>query len=205
MEFRWLRKTGAEEVIVVFGGWAVGAEVFAHLEGPQDVLFSHDYRDLDADLPDLSAYANVSLLAWSFGVASYSHWQQGRADPFQRKLAVNGSLTPVNRLTGIPPVAMVRTVESLSHASFQQFLTRVFNAPQPDTPLEVALRRDELNAVALRGDAPEMGFDSVLVSSQDRIFPSASLTRAWQGTRLREVRAPHALFSQFKTWEELFG
>lgn len=206
MEFRWLSQTGAEEAVVVFGGWAVGPQVFAHLEGPQDVLYASDYRDLDAELPDLGGYARLSLLAWSFGVASYAHWQQGRPDPFTCKVAVNGSVTPVNRLTGIPPVAMARTVESLSHAAYQSFLTRVFNAPQPETALDEAARRAELNAVALRGDAPVLHFDRVLISGKDRIFPAASLRRAWEGQPLRELEdAPHAPFGRFTSWEELLS
>lgn len=190
---------------MVFGGWAVGPEVFAHLEGPQDILFASDYRDLNAELPDLSSYRRVSLLAWSFGVASYAHWQQGCPDPFARKVAVSGSLTPVNRLTGIPPVAMVKTVVSLSQVSFQHFLTRVFNAPQPDTPLDVAARRAELDAVAWRGDAPRAEFGRVLICGQDRIFPPGNLARAWAGAEIRELKAPHAPFAQFATWEELLA
>lgn len=131
MEFRWIKQNQAAEAIVVFGGWAVGPEVFWHLDGPQDILFASGYSDLNAELPDLSGYDHVSLLAWSFGVAAYGHWQQGRSDPFQRKVAVNGSLKPVNRSAGIPPAVFRKTAESLSLESFQSFLTRVFGQPQP--------------------------------------------------------------------------
>ncbi len=205
MEARWIRQAGAAEAIVVFGGWAVGPDAFAHLAGPQDLLFVADYRNLDAELPELTSYKRVSLMAWSFGVASYGHWQRGRPDPFARKVAVSGSLTPVNRLTGIPPVAMARTVQALDHASYQQFLSRVFNATQPDTALDVCDRRAELNAVALRGDAAEPGFDRVLIAKGDRIFPPQNLRRAWAGGPLREIDGPHAPFAQFETWEDLLA
>lgn len=193
----------ASEAIVVFGGWAVGPQVFSHLTGPQDILFASDYTNLEADLPDLSTYDRVSLLAWSFGVAAYAHWQQGRADVFHRKVAVNGSLQPVSRACGIPPAIFSRTAETLSHAAYQSFLTRVFGRAQPEQPLEVDARRAELQAVAVRGDAPLVSFDRIWISSKDKIFPPANLARAWAGQPIREIDAPHAPFDHFANWEAL--
>lgn len=204
MEFRWLKQDSAAEAIVVFGGWAVGPEVFRHLDGPQDVLFAGDYTGLNAELPDLSGYERVRLLAWSFGVAAYAHWQQGRPDPFQRKAAVNGSLQPVNRGAGIPPAVFRRTMETLSPDAFQQFLARVFGAPQETEMLDVEARRAELLAVEQRGDAPRMRFDRVWISSGDKIFPPANLTRAWAGQNVSYIEAPHAPFDRFADWEALF-
>ncbi|UWQ36184.1 DUF452 family protein [Leisingera aquaemixtae] len=203
MEFRWLKQNSAAEAIVVFGGWAVGPEVFWHLDGPQDILFASGYGDLGAELPDLSGYDHVSLLAWSFGVAAYGHWQQGRPDPFRRKVAVNGSLKPVNRSAGIPPAVFRKTAETLSLESFQSFLTRVFGQPQTPEPLDVEARRSELMAVERRGDAPQTRFDRIWISSGDKIFPPANLQRAWAGQAVRLIDAPHAPFGQFATWEAL--
>ena len=230
MEFRWIKtgqrltlgRSGApsqgegqappglpsgrnREVIVVFGGWAVGPEVFQHLEGPQDVLFASDYRDLEAELPDLTGYERVNLLAWSFGVSAYAHWQQGRADPFQRKVAVNGSLTPVSRTEGVPPVAMAKTAETLSQEAYQLFLARVFGASQPQAVIEVEPRRAELQAVARRGDAPAVDFDKIWLSRRDKIFPAANLHRAWAGCNVQDIDAPHAPFDHFSSWEDLLS
>lgn len=213
MEFRWLNQGQARtsvpeqknEAIVVFGGWAIGAGVFGHLTGPYDVLFVGDYRDLDADLPDLSGYDCVSLVAWSFGIASYAHWQQGRGDPFVRKVAVNGTLTPVDRSTGVPPVAMTKTMHSLSPESYQLFLARAFNAQQPEAQIDTCARRDELQMIETRGDAPDMAFDRVWISTADKIFPTANQIRAWPGDVVRKIQAPHASFGHFRTWQELLA
>ena len=204
MEFRWLKQDNAAEAIVVFGGWAVGAEVFWHLDGPQDILFARDYSKLDAELPDLSGYERVSLLAWSFGVAAYAHWQAGRPAPFVRKVAVTGSLQPVNRGAGIPPAAFRKTVETLSLETYQAFLTRVFGALQDAEMLDVEARRGELLAVERRGDAPQMRFDRVWISSGDKIFPPANLQRAWAGQNVSGIEAEHAPFDRFADWEGLF-
>lgn len=205
MEFRWLKRAGASEAVVVFGGWAVGPGSFGHLDGSEDVLFASDYRDLDADLPDISAYRRVSLLAWSFGVASYAHWQLERPDPFARKTGVNGSLTPVNRKTGIPPEAFKKTLENLNPAAYQMFLTRVFGSRQPVAEIDIEARQAELLAVEARGEAPPVRFGRIWIGSQDKIFPPANLARAWEGHAVRHVDAPHAPFRRFQTWEGLLA
>lgn len=202
MEIRWLKQNKAADVIVVFGGWAVGPDVFAHLAGPQDLLFASDYRNLDAELPDLSGYQSVTLVAWSFGVAAYAHWQKDRTDPFDRKIAVNGTLAPVDEARGIPPAVLAKTAEGLSEQSFAQFLRRTFNAPQPPRSIDVEARRAELHAVAARGAAPAVAFDQVWLSGRDRIFPPVNQHRAWDGATLRELpTAAHAPFDQFDSWQ----
>ncbi|MBO9442834.1 DUF452 family protein [Phaeobacter italicus] len=202
MEIRWLKQNKAADVIVVFGGWAVGPDVFAHLAGPQDLLFASDYRNLDAELPDLSGYQNVTLVAWSFGVAAYAHWQKDRTNPFDRKIAVNGTLAPVDEARGIPPAVLAKTAEGLSEQSFAQFLRRTFNAPQPPRSIDVEARRAELHAVAARGAAPAVAFDQVWLSGRDRIFPPVNQHRAWDGATQRELpTAAHAPFDQFDSWQ----
>jgi len=190
---------------VIFGGWAVGPDVFQHLSGEGDLCFAHDYTALGQELPDLSGYDRVSLVAWSFGVASYAHWQAGRADPFSRKVAVNGSLTPVSRETGIPPAVMAKTIDTISPEGFRIFLKRVFDVPPPAVEFDVGLRRAELLSVQARGDAPAVRFDRVWISERDRIFPPANLLRAWKGQPTRLIDAPHAPFAKFQSWNELLS
>ncbi|WP_282051859.1 pimeloyl-ACP methyl esterase BioG family protein [Phaeobacter inhibens] len=206
MEVRWLKRKQAGEAIVIFGGWAVGPGVFDHLAGAQDLVFVNDYRNLDADLPDLSGYDHVTLLAWSFGVAAYAHWQEGRADPFDRKVAVNGTLTPVDETRGIPPAVMVKTAEGLSEQRFAQFLRRTFNAPQLPHAVDIDARRAELHAVAARGTASVVAFDQVWIAGRDRIFPPENQHRAWAGATIRELpAAAHVPFDHFDSWQALIS
>ncbi|MVO15707.1 pimeloyl-ACP methyl esterase BioG family protein [Parasedimentitalea huanghaiensis] len=205
MDFRWLKREYEAEAIVVFGGWAVGSQVFDHLTGPYDVLFASDFRDLNADLPDLTAYDRINLVAWSFGVVAYAHWQQGRADPFGHKVAVNGTLTPVDRMTGVPPVAMSKTIETLSQETYQLFLARAFNKRQQNVPIDCVARREELCEIEARGDAQGIEFDLVWISDADKIFPTANQKRAWPDGWSRQVSAPHAPFGHFSNWQELLS
>lgn len=203
MDLRWLRQNGSSEVIVIFGGWAVGPHVFEGLAGDQDLLFVRDYRDLTTDLPDLSRYATRNLVAWSFGVASFAHWQAGRGVHFDRKVAINGTLTPVDRSMGVPPAAMQMTMETLTEDSFQLFLSRCFNARQPHHLIDTEACRAELEAVLRRGSGPEIEFDRIWISDKDRIFPPANMTRAWaaQAAAVRDIDGAHAPFDRFPDWQ----
>lgn len=207
MQWRWVQHTGANDLIVVFGGWALGPAPFAHLTGPYDVVLADDYRDLSEKLPDVEGYQSVTLVAFSFGVAAYGHWQQGQSDPFTRKVAINGTLIPIDRRCGIAPVVMQRTHDTLSHETFQVFLERCYNAPQSDTPIDVQARKQELRAVEARGPAPDVSFEPVWISNQDRIFLPTNQQRAWadQVGRVRHIDAPHVPFDRWSTWAEVLS
>lgn len=146
MQCEWLQQAGSQDVIVVFGGWALGAAPFAGLQGDQDVLFVDDWRDLEAELPDLGPYRRRSLIAFSFGVAAAGHWLAAHPLGFDRKVAVNGTLDPVSVTYGIAPEVVEATAAGLSDASFAAFCRRsgVNSAPV----IDIDARREELRCVA---------------------------------------------------------
>ncbi len=204
MRMRWLHQAGFDRAVVVFGGWAVGSAPFETFPRDRDVLFVDDYRDLDCELPEFSQYSSVDLVTWSFGVAAYGHWQQVRDDPFSRKAALCGSLTPVDRMRGIPPRAYKRTVDGLTQAGFQQFLERVFEEVQPKATTDLNALHQELIAVECRGAAPEVGFDRIWLAKRDQIFPIGNLLRAWAGQESKIIETPHAPFDAFASWEDFW-
>lgn len=205
MNGRWLHHTGQAEAVIVFGGWAVGPAPFAALPKDRDVYFLDDYRDLNAVLPDLSGFGAVDLVAWSFGVAAFGHWQAQSSVQFRHRVALCGSLTPVDRRQGIPPLAYRRTVEGLSHASYQQFQSRVFGQEQSEAEIDVNARRDELCAVEARGAAPVTQFDKIWIAQQDSIFPLQNMQRAWEGQATCVIDAPHAPFDHFPSWDAFWA
>lgn len=206
MQSAWLKYNGHSELIVVFGGWALGPEMFRHLSGPEDVLFVDDYRDLDG-LPNFSTYQNRTAVAFSFGVAAIAHLDSAARDQFDRTVAINGSPIPVDRRMGIPPVVYQKTLEGLSHDSFQSFAALCYGEDQPDTPIDVAARAEELEAVRNRGAADCPTFDRVWISQKDRIFPPANLARAFGGQEdvIRSIDAPHVPFSAWDSWQEIIA
>lgn len=206
MQYQWLKRgPEAAQVIVIFGGWAIGAEAFAHLRTIADILYISDYGDLEADLPKLHRYEKRILVAWSFGVASYCHWQLGRVDIFDRKIALNGSMRPIDRLSGIPPLVMQRTIDTLSIDSFQVFLARCYGKKQPHYPIDVSTRKAELLAVQTRDyTGVAQNWDKVWISRHDKIFPFANMLRAWH-TPIKVLDGPHVPFAAWTSWDEVIA
>lgn len=205
MKSQWLQRNGAEDLIVVFSGWALGAAPFAHLSGDAEVLLLSDYRTLDFDAEPLAAYARRSLIAYSFGVAAAGHVLASTELKFDRKVAVCGSLHPSDEQLGIPPERVRQTADNLSETSLRQFARRAGgSAPEAS---DIPALRDELLAVIARGSAPDPGFDRLWLARADRIFPSENLEAAWrdQAERVRWLETGHNPFPAFTDWRDLLA
>ncbi|MFC3570307.1 pimeloyl-ACP methyl esterase BioG family protein [Paracoccus simplex] len=196
MRAEWLRRTGAEELIVVLTGWAVGSAPLRHLAGPADVLVLSDYRDLTP--PDWPrGYAALDLVAWSFGVAAACHMPDLQG--FRRKVAVCGSWAPCDDALGIPCDRMRATAANLSAASLRQFARRAGCPVDPGADL--AALRQELEAVMARDSGRDPGFDRIWLGAADRIFPLQNLRRAWRDGPVATLDCGHNPFAQWRDWD----
>lgn len=204
MQYHWRRReAGAKKLIVFFGGWGIGPEAYSHLDTGSDLLTVWDYRDIDRELPEIRQYDSRTLVAWSFGVASYCLWQQNWPDIFTRKIAINGTMTPVDRRHGIPPVVVQKTIDTLSEESFKFFVARCYGKKRLHSPIDVTDLKTELIAINNRDySGSQQQWDKVWVSRRDRIFPFANMQNAWQQA-IDIIDAPHVPFSAWKTWEEI--
>lgn len=205
MKTRWLQRDGADEMILVFGGWALDAAPFAHLNGVADVLLLSDYRTLDFDPEPLRLYARRDLIAYSFGVAAAGHALASTTLDFGRKVAVCGSLHPADERFGIPPERARQTADQLTETSLRQFARRA-GSPLPEAS-DIPALRDELHAVMARGPAPDPDFDRVWLGRNDRIFPPENLEAAWrdQGGRISWLDTGHNPFAAFADWRALLA
>lgn len=199
MKSHWLAQTGAPDLILIFGGWALGAAPFAGLTGDQDLLFYEDYRDLDLPAPDRSTYETVSVLAYSFGVAAALHWLDQTGFAPDHLVAINGTPCPADPGKGIAPDRVRATAEGLSEASFARFCRRAGVDTPP--PIDIPARREELITIADRGPAAPRRFDKIWISTNDRIIPPAAQRAAWadQVDRVTEIDAPHMPFAEGQT------
>lgn len=205
MKSQWLQRNGADDLIVVFGGWALGAAPFAHLSGSAEVLLLSDYRTLDFELETLHPYARRSLIAYSFGVAAAGHALASTELAFDRKVAVCGSLHPSDERFGIPPHRVQQTADQLTETSLRQFARRA-GSPPPEGS-DIPALRDELLAVIARGPAADPGFDRIWLARADRIFPPENLKAAWrdQADRVRWLETGHNPFAAFTDWRDVLA
>lgn len=201
MKQQWLKRSGTDDLLLVFGGWGIGIAPFKGINGPQDVLFIDDYRGLDT-ISAINDYAHVSLLAWSFGVAAATHWiTQTGAKP-DCLVAVNGTFWPADATRGIAPDVVEATASGLNTANFTKFCRRAgYRGDIPWQNHDTA--RDELGAIVKRGPAPEIAFDRVWISERDRIIPPTAQKTAWssQNHAIRHINSTHTPFAAGQTWQ----
>ncbi|WP_170412309.1 pimeloyl-ACP methyl esterase BioG family protein [Ruegeria arenilitoris] len=203
MKQRWLSRSGTAEVLLVFGGWALGPGPFESLEGNTDVLFVDDYIRLDNPLSELSNYDKVTLIAFSFGVASAAHWLAQTGVRPDRLIAVSGTLHPADVERGIAPDMIRATADQLSTASFAKFCRRAgLEGPAPEIDIDTA--KAELHAVIERGPAPDPGFDRIWMPLRDRIISTSAQKAAWvdQQEAVRTVPTAHIPFANGQNWQE---
>jgi len=223
MQYHWLQKKSAHtSVIVLFSGWGFGPEVVQHIVNSNDgydVLFVHDYRDLSTALPDLSTYQQRYLLAWSFGVASFAAWFQQheistkKMPQFERMVAINGSMSAIDRYQGIPGSVMQKTIDTLSQQSFAVFAKRcgVDAATIQHLTIDVPARKSELEIIQTRQHPLLSGWDHVWIGSKDKIFPAKNVLRAWEAYNQKQAKpvfikyfdSPHVPFHLWSHWDEI--
>ncbi len=216
MKHEWLIHEGRERLILFFAGWGMDARPFRSITATSSdvlVLFSYHEPSDATVLTDVCAgYARSDVLAWSLGVVMAGHWRAGTDTPVAHAVALNGTPYPAHDSKGIPTDRFNGTLDQLSQASLQQFYRRMCGRPAAlkdflasapardidDLRLELAFLRDQ-------SPCPEAVFDGAVVSSRDRIVPSANQRNCWgeADTPYHDIDGPHFLFSSITHWEEL--
>lgn len=182
-----------------------------------DVLHCYDYRStvLSTDvLEAIAGYDERTLVAWSLGV-----WAARRAglEGIERALAVNGTMTPVNREKGIPPDIFRATLDNYDEENRTRFMRRMcgssalFEAFLDVAPLRTADdQKDELASILQNvmqggtGCSPSWSYTHALIGGRDIIFPPKAQELAWHGVKCERAGGmPHFPFFEFGNWPEL--
>ncbi|MES0864894.1 pimeloyl-ACP methyl esterase BioG family protein [Ruegeria sp. SCPT10] len=203
MKRQWLFRADSASLTVVFGGWAVGAAAFAGLSSDGAVLLVEDYTRLDDPLPELAQYDEVTLVSFSFGVASAAHWMAQTGFIPTRQIAISGTLWPADKDKGIAPDLIRATAENLSDDSFVKFCRRA-GLKTPAPAIDIKAARAELGAIVERGPAPDAQFDRIWIPKRDRIIPTQAQVLAWdsQPHAIRYVPTPHFPFEVGQSWAD---
>jgi len=194
-----------DRLILIFAGWGVDYNMFSDLHfAGYDVMVLWSYADDDFDESLLLAYSEIYLFAWSFGVYVASSMMDSLSRfPLMLRVAINGSVTPVDDLTGIPEAIFHGTLDGLDERNLFKFYRRMcvsqqeyksFMSKMPHREiddLKLELRRIfEMSRGIVTVDVS--GWDRAVISEDDRIFPSANLARAWESLpRVRYVAGGH--------------
>ena len=118
MKQLFVKRSHSDRLLLIFAGWAMDANPFRHVSRPgYDTLVVWDYRDLSIDWSEAAAYDEIVLIAWSMGVYAASMTIHSIDHLITSKIAVNGTLSPVDNLPKPPSKALPHRSTSATSAN----------------------------------------------------------------------------------------
>ncbi|MDE5610651.1 MAG: DUF452 family protein [Odoribacter sp.] len=215
MRIEWLNKTGNGRVILFFNGWGMDGQAVKHLKCQSDVLMFYDYRSLELGaLPDLGAYREVIIVAWSMGVWATAQFLTTRNIRSLKQIALNGTERPVDDHYGIPVRVYALTEKGMTEKGREKFVARMLDGRTEHPVTEFTCRPigevcEELSRIREKSAVLQsvLAWDKVYISEQDVIFPVAGQQAWWteRGAKIQMLSGGHFPFFQFESWEEIVG
>lgn len=212
-----LHGNGRKNLIVFCNGWGMDSFPFQFLTSiDHDVYMLYDYRELTRlpDIEDIALhYDMVHLVSWSMGVWVGQKLFSDKRHLFNRTIAINGTLCPIDDEFGIPVQVFDATLADFGEISRLKFYKRMcrekpnlqtFLANQPQRSLED--QGEELVALKKQVDcrsADQSIYQEIIVSERDFIVPTTNQLHYWQNKQVRLVSGFHFVFNLWSSWEQL--
>ena len=211
---------GNRTLILFCNGWGMDHRPLAHLHsGDHDILVLSDYSSLElaVDIDRLRGrYAQIHLICWSFGVWAAPHLFAGAEEIFARRIAVNGTLRPIDDRYGIPQQFFEATLNNYSAAVRDRFYRRMC---RPEEVLELFLNNPPRRTVAQQkgelqnlarltesGVEPDQVYDTAIVASRDKIIPTENQLSYWQGRcPVVRIEGSHYPFAGWQSWTDILA
>ena len=218
MRTKWIDKNGKDKCILFMNGWGCDENPMKTLNTNEyDILTCYDYRDilLPKEVNRLfENYAEIHLVAWSLGVYVSNLILNQYKELFSSKIAINGTLSPIDNLKGIRPAVFQGTIDGLNERNLEKFWMRMcggrsaFNLFKTNKPQRKLDEQKEelitLQKIIQNHFIDWNVFDSVLIGSNDMIFTSDNQNNAWGGVlKIIERDYSHFCFDRWKSWDEL--
>ncbi len=160
-----------------------------------DLLLVCDYA-APGELPDLTSYHDISLVAWSLGVM---------AAPivlpelnFARKTAINGTVYGIEEKLGVEPALYDLTIAGFANVrNYDKFIRRMCGmkaevlADYKAQPVARSLKSLREELIYLKGlvpqRRPDFAYDRVLIGTRDVICYAENTQRAFAGKAAVEL------------------
>ncbi len=205
MQIKKLIDNQSDRLTLIFSGWGMDSNPFSGLtHSGADLAVAWDYRTLDFDASSIfGAYKEINVVAWSFGVYAASRVLASYEDRIARRIAINGTCTPIDDRLGIPHAIFDGTLATMDERNLRKFYRRMcgsstvfatFSEHMPQRP--VSELTDELRTFASYAkEMPHAGFrwDFAIISDNDAIFPPDNQKAAWHAAGCEQVciSGPH--------------
>ncbi len=216
MNSHWCHHNGHDRILIFCNGWGMDATPFMDIETVgYDVLILYDYRDLDlkVDIPVLlSKYDEAVLAGWSMGVMVGQQLFQNSKEIFYKRIAINGTLCPIDDRYGIPRETFKATLDNYNEATRLKFYRRMckdkhifrqFLATQPQR--DISNQKEELAKLLERNICYEVEdaiYTDVIISDNDAIMPTENQICFWQKNQIKNIKGSHFPFFSWKNWDE---
>ena len=173
MQYKWLNKENNKNLIVFFNGWGMDEKIVSDLYAQNnDILTLFDYRTIETPDFDFSNYEKKYLIAWSMGVFVCNYFYEQYKN-FNRYIAINGTLKPIDDNYGIPKSIYDLTVANFNEMSCSKFMRKISATKnlQEYTSRSLNELKEELIAIRDLKVNNFLPFDTAFLSIKDRIFP----------------------------------
>lgn len=219
MKSCWLNNQNNENLIVFFAGWSFDEKPFNFLKcNDFDVLFVYDYNDfkLPEELKNIKNYKHKYLITWSMGVFVANLFKNLFSD-FEYKMAINGTISPVDNEFGIPIKMFELTLKHAKIGLEGKFYKNVFQTEEEfqeysKTPVgrTIGNRVSELeNLYTEIKNHKELEiqkfYDFAIVSDFDKIIPPKNQIASHNQNKARVLSLPygHFPFYHYSKWNEI--
>lgn len=190
---------------------------FETVKSSCDVLFLYNYSDFNLDF-DFSKYSCINLLAYSYGVFMSSFYKD-KLPNINHATALNGTLIPIDNTWGIPQKIFALTLENMTLDTALKFRKKLFNNDQdfqkfnknlPNRPLDNSIAELEfIKQCAKNKPNMTLDFDKIIISTQDKIFPTKSQRAFWadltKHQNIKEIESGHFPFYQFESFQDIIN
>lgn len=213
MQYHWLNKENNDNLIVFFAGWSFDYIPFKFLDcTDNDVLVVYDYNSID-DLPNFNTYNNKTLITWSMGVY-VAYLLKDKFKDFNRKIAINGTIYPVDDEFGIPHRTFDLTLKFAQTGLEGKFYKNVFNNDElferySKAPVERSIENRVSELYSLDKLIKETKikynsefYDFAIVSNFDKIIPTKNQLAFWK-EKAKTVDCGHFPFYNYNSWDEI--
>lgn len=215
MQFHWLNKQNNKDLIVFFAGWSFDEKPFKFLDcGDCDVVIIFDYNSIELPKIDFNNYEKINLIAWSMGVF-VAYLVREELPVFTKKIAINGTVKPVDDDFGIPQKTFLLTLRHARTGLEGKFYQNIFDKNEEfekytKTPVERTIenRENELKSLYEKIKNTKIDYtkfyDKTLISANDKIIPTKNQVNFWQNNaEIEMLESGHFPYYNFKSWNEI--
>ena len=218
MLYHWLNRQDNKKLIVFFAGWSFDYLPFEFLAcDDYDVLVFYDYNSLECefDFEQFSSYSKKYLLTWSMGVYC-AYLLKEKFSSFDKKIAINGTVYPVDNELGIPLKPFLLTLKHAQIGLQGKFYRNLFIS---DDDYERYSKKQILRTVENRVCELKSLYESIknadiiydkfydfaIVSKFDKIIPAVNQINFWDknNVEIKLVESGHFPYYNYRHWNDI--